>query len=88
MMNFNIKPKTNKQKEKSHFKKISILFFKFLTFYTTAKIYIKAKAIQQADPIKNDLTATRSLLTSSLYFSFQTQNVAIKYHNINPQKTK
>ena len=44
--------------------------------------------IQQTDQIRNDLVAIRSLLISSLYFSLPTQKVAIKYHNINPQKTR
>ena len=51
-------------------------------------IYIKAKIIQRIDQIKNDLVAIRSLFISSLYFSLQTQNVAIKYQSIKPQKTK
>ena len=44
--------------------------------------------IPQTDQIRKDLVAIRSLLISSLYFSLQTQKVAIKYHSINPQNTK
>ena len=44
--------------------------------------------IQQTDQIKKDLVAIRSLLISSLYFSLQTQKVAIKYQSINPQNTR
>ena len=51
-------------------------------------MYSKANTIQQTDQIRKDLVAIRSLLISSLYFSLQTQKVAIKYHNINPQNTK
>ena len=51
-------------------------------------IYIKAKIIQRIDQIKNDLVAMRSLSISSLYLSFPTQKVAIKYQSIKPQNTK
>ena len=44
--------------------------------------------IPQTDQIRKDLVAIRSLLISSLYFSFHTQNVAIKYQSISPQNTK
>jgi hypothetical protein len=53
-----------------------------------AKIYVKAKAIQHTEPIKKDLVAIRSLFISSLYFSLQTQKVAIRYQSISPQNTK
>jgi hypothetical protein len=53
-----------------------------------ARIYVKEKAIPSIEPIKNDLVAIRSLFISSLYFSLQTRNVAIRYHIIKPQNTK
>lgn len=53
-----------------------------------ANIYVKANIIQQTDQIRKDLVAIRSLLISSLYFSLHTRKVAIKYHNIKPQKTR
>ena len=53
-----------------------------------ANRYTKANTIQHIEPIKNDLVAIRSLSISSLYFSFPTQNVAIKYPSINPQNTR
>lgn len=61
--------------------------FKFL-IYEAAKIYIKAKTIQQTNQIKKDLVAIRSLLISSWYFSLHTQKVAIKYQSINQQNNK
>lgn len=44
--------------------------------------------IPQTDQMRKDLVAIRSLLISSLYFSLQTQKVAIKYQSINPQNTR